>query len=56
VLIRTRVNEIRAMSRNAQGVTLIKLGADERLAGLQKVIESEGDDVAGVSPGGEAVQ
>ena len=41
VLIRTRVDEIREMSRATQGVTLIKLGKEEKLAGLQKVIETE---------------
>ena len=41
VLIRTRVAEIREMSRATQGVTLINLGPDEKLAGLQKIIDSE---------------
>ena len=41
VLIRTRVSEIREMSRATQGVTLINLGADEKLAGLEKIVDSE---------------
>src|SRR4051812_21663439 len=41
VLIRTRVSEIRQMGRATQGVTLINLGADEKLAGLEKVVESD---------------
>ncbi len=41
VLIRTRVAEIRQMSRVTQGVTLINLGPDEKLAGLQKIVDSE---------------
>jgi DNA gyrase subunit A len=41
VLIRTRVAEIREMSRATQGVTLINLGPDEKLAGLQKIVDSE---------------
>jgi len=41
VLIRTRVAEIREMGRATQGVTLINLGPEEKLAGLEKVIESE---------------
>jgi DNA gyrase subunit A len=41
VLIRTRVAEIRQMSRATQGVTLINLGPDEKLAGLQKVVDNE---------------
>ena len=48
VLIRTRVREIRQMSRATQGVTLINLGADEKLAGLQKIIDTD-DEVAGES-------
>ena len=45
VLIRTRVAEIREMSRVTQGVTLINLGPDEKLAGLQKIVDSEDGDV-----------
>ena len=41
VLIRTRVAEIRQMSRATQGVTLINLGPDEKLAGLQKIVDNE---------------
>ena len=41
VLIRMRVAEIREMSRATQGVTLINLGPEEKLAGLQKIIDSE---------------
>jgi DNA gyrase subunit A len=43
VLIRTRVVEIREMGRATQGVTLINLGEGEKLAGLQKVVETEND-------------
>jgi DNA gyrase subunit A len=41
VLIRTRVAEIREMGRGTQGVTLIQLDQGEKLAGLQKVVETE---------------
>lgn len=41
VLIRTRVNEVREMSRATQGVTLINLDEGEKLAGLEKVMESD---------------
>ncbi len=41
VLIRTRVNEVREMSRATQGVTLINLDQGEKLAGLERVIESD---------------
>ena len=44
VMIRTRVNEIREMGRATQGVTLINLDAGEKLAGLERVVESEDDD------------
>ena len=44
VLIRTRVSEIRELGRATQGVTLINLGPDEKLRGLEKVAESEHDD------------
>ena len=44
VLIRTRVAEIREMSRSTQGVTLINLGTDEKLAGLEKVVETEEEE------------
>ncbi len=44
VLIRTRVNEVREMSRATQGVTLINLDAGEKLAGLERVVESEDND------------
>ncbi len=44
VLIRTRVSEIRGMGRATQGVTLIALDDGEKLAGLEKVAESVGDN------------
>jgi DNA gyrase subunit A len=66
VLIRTRVSEIREMGRATQGVTLIGLGPDEKLAGLERVVESvengvepaadngAGDGGDDGAPGGEA--
>ncbi len=41
VLIRTRVKEIREMSRATQGVTLMNLGKGEKLAGLSRIAETE---------------
>ncbi len=41
VLIRTRVADIRVMSRSTQGVTLINLDDGTYLAGVEKVIETE---------------
>jgi DNA gyrase subunit A len=52
VLIRTRVAEIREMSRATQGVTLINLGPDEKLAGLQKIVDAE-DGAEGLDAGTE---
>ena len=49
VLIRSSVSEIREMGRATQGVRLINLGADEKLAGLVKVEEQ----VDLVGPGDE---
>jgi DNA gyrase subunit A len=41
VLIRTRVKEIREMSRSTQGVTLINLDAGEKLSGLQRILDRD---------------
>jgi len=43
-LVRTRVNEIRVMGRNTQGVRLIRLAEGESLVGLQRIDELEDDD------------
>ena len=53
VLIRTRVAEIRGMGRATQGVTLISLDDGEKLAGLEKIVESVGEIEA--EGAGEAV-
>ena len=51
VLIRTRVSEIRELGRATQGVTLIALDEGEKLAGLEKVVETEDEqDVNGDVP------
>lgn len=47
VLIRTRVREIRELGRATQGVTLIALDAGEKLAGLEKIVESEEESELG---------
>jgi DNA gyrase subunit A len=41
VLIRTRVSEIRELGRSTQGVRLINLDDNEKLAGLEKVLEPD---------------
>ena len=43
VLIRTKVADIREMGRSTQGVTLINLDGGTRLAGVEKVIESDSE-------------
>jgi DNA gyrase subunit A len=50
VLIRTRVKEIREMGRTTQGVTLINLGKDDKLAGLSRIAEPEETDSEGAEP------
>ncbi len=63
VLIRTRVAEIREMGRATQGVTLLNLGDEEKLAGLERVVETDengaeeagGEPDPGAGPGGAAV-
>jgi len=44
VLIRTRVAEVREQGRSTQGVRLINLDEGERLAGLEKIVESEEEE------------
>jgi len=44
VLIRTKVKQIREMSRSTQGVTLMNLDAGEKLAGLERVAETDEPD------------
>ncbi len=45
-LVRTRVNEISTMGRNTQGVRLISLQGDERLVGVECVVEEQEADAA----------
>ena len=44
VLIRTRVSEVREQGRSTQGVRLINLDDNEKLAGLEKIVEPDDDD------------
>jgi DNA gyrase subunit A len=44
VLIRSRVEQVRETGRSAQGVRLINLDDGTKLAGIEKVIESEDDE------------
>src|SRR5690606_23830629 len=49
-LVRTRASEISQVGRNTQGVTLIRLAADESLQAIERVDasldEEDGEDVA----------
>ncbi|NLC23141.1 DNA gyrase subunit A [Oxalobacter vibrioformis] len=45
VLIRTRVSEIREMGRATQGVTLIAVEDGANLSGLQRIMETDVEDV-----------
>lgn len=44
-LVRTRVGEVSSLSRNTQGVTLIKLASDETLVGLERVQEPSEEEL-----------
>jgi DNA gyrase subunit A len=48
VLVRTRVSEIREMGRATQGVTLINVDEGTWLSGLQRIVESDAEDVIGL--------
>jgi len=43
-LVRTLVEEIPVLGRNTQGVKLISLAGDERLAGVERILALNGDD------------
>ncbi|WOD10137.1 DNA gyrase subunit A [Pseudomonas sp. NyZ704] len=45
-LVRTRVAEVSSLSRNTQGVTLIKVASDEKLVGLERIQEPSEEDLA----------
>ena len=49
VLIRTKVKSIREMSRSTQGVTLINLDDGEKLAGLERVVETDDEATSDAS-------
>ena len=50
VLIRTRVKEIRELGRATQGVTLINLGEGEKLSGLEKIVETDEEEMPTETP------
>jgi DNA gyrase subunit A len=52
-LVRTRVGEISQLGRNTQGVTLIRLPADEALVSVVRLAADEADE-EGTESGGDA--
>ncbi|WP_442909254.1 DNA gyrase subunit A [Halopseudomonas sp.] len=44
-LVRTRVSEVSCLSRNTQGVMLIRLASDEKLVGLERVQEPSEEEL-----------
>jgi DNA gyrase subunit A len=45
-LVRTNAAEISRLGRNTQGVTLMRLGDDEQIIGLARIVAQEGDEPA----------
>ena len=54
VMIRTHVRDIREMGRSTQGVTLINLDPGTKLAGLERIVETEDENGAAVDGGAGA--
>ena len=47
-LVRTRTDEVPVLSRNTQGVRLIRLAQeDERLVGVERIAESDDEEIEG---------
>ena len=53
-LVRTRVDEVPVLSRNTQGVRLIKLKTDESLVGVSPVAEPDEDNISELPEDDEA--
>ena len=53
-LIRTRVDEVSVVGRNTQGVKLISVGEQEKLVGIERVIDVEEDGDGDGEEGGDA--
>jgi DNA gyrase subunit A len=54
--VRTKADEVSLLGRNTQGVRLINLRGDERLVGVQRIVESEeenGEVIDGEAGDGE---
>ncbi len=55
-LVRTRTDGISIVSRNTQGVSLIKVSKGERLVGVERIEEPEEDEFAHLDENGEVVE
>ncbi|HDZ37212.1 MAG TPA: DNA gyrase subunit A, partial [Marinobacter sp.] len=56
-LVRTRTDEVSVLSRNTQGVRLIRLSQeDERLVGVERIAETDDDDIAGTDIEGTDIE
>jgi DNA gyrase subunit A len=54
-MIRTRVAEIRETGRNAQGVRVMNVEADERVVAIEPVGESDDDEIVAIAAGAGAL-
>ena len=56
-LVRTGVDDISTMSRNTQGVKIIRVAADDRLVGVDRIVNEDDDDATTeiVDANGEAI-
>ena len=53
-LVRTRTDEVSVLSRNTQGVRLIRLSQeDERLVGVERIAESDDEETDAEEEGDE---
>ncbi|OZG72054.1 DNA gyrase subunit A [Hahella sp. CCB-MM4] len=52
-LVRTRADEVSVVSRNTQGVRLIRVADDEKLVGVERIAEPEEDEVLDAEGEGE---
>ena len=43
-LIRTKINSISVIGRNTQGVKLIRLSNDDKLLGMERIINDDDDE------------
>ncbi len=54
-LVRTRSDEVSSLGRNTQGVTLIKVSANEKLVGLERICDPSSDDDDSMESESEAI-